>query len=322
MEDDRLAPDLAGAVVEHEREEHVVGLGLDPPRPARLDESAEQRQRRAAVGGQDVELADHVLRLALVAHDEPVSRRPAVQPEQEQVAEAPAAAGSRGRSGSSSPAGRAPAGAGPRPAAPARPRSASKPPCSDCLFVWTLAQRIPGRPETGKAEWCGFASLRQASRRPAPIQRQGHVAHADRSHGDPGHPGESPETVRPGRGGSPGIGQHHRRPGPQHPEPESRPPRSWAFIHSSDRRSRSCDWPQPMHCRVASRRIPESFGNLQALADLERIPSTAGSSRRGTAGSGHVRLIDAGHGHRMTGRRTTRIARRPSAVEPSPTPGM
>ena len=89
VEDDRLASDFARAVVEHECEQHIIRLGLDPPCLAGLDESAEHRQRRSTVGRQDVELADHVLRLALVPHDEPVSRRPAVQPEQEQIAEAP-----------------------------------------------------------------------------------------------------------------------------------------------------------------------------------------------------------------------------------------
>ena len=42
------------------------------------------------MGGQDVELLDHVLRLAAIAHHEAVARDAAVGADQEQVAEAPA----------------------------------------------------------------------------------------------------------------------------------------------------------------------------------------------------------------------------------------
>ena len=89
VEDDHVARDARGAVVEHEGEEDVVRLGLDPPGPARLDEPAEHRRRRAAERGQDVELLDHVPRLALVAHHEAVAGDAAVEADQEQVAEPP-----------------------------------------------------------------------------------------------------------------------------------------------------------------------------------------------------------------------------------------
>ena len=48
LEYDPIARDPGRAVVEHEGEEDVVGLGLDPLGPARLDEPPEHRQRGAA----------------------------------------------------------------------------------------------------------------------------------------------------------------------------------------------------------------------------------------------------------------------------------
>ena len=98
---------ISRAVVEHEGEEHVVGLGLDPTGPARLDEPSEHWQRRSAVGGNHVELPDHVLRLAAIPHHEAVARDPAIPCGSGTSPRIPGRGASRGRSGSPSPAGTA-----------------------------------------------------------------------------------------------------------------------------------------------------------------------------------------------------------------------
>ena len=82
VEEDDVGLDPLGAVVQHEREEDVVRLDLDRPGPAGLDEPAEQRERPAAMSGQDVELRDRLPRLVPDAADEPVADDPAVEPEQ------------------------------------------------------------------------------------------------------------------------------------------------------------------------------------------------------------------------------------------------
>ena len=61
VEHDPVACDRDRAVVEHEREEYIVGLGFNPSGLAGLDKVPEERESHATVRGEDVELSDHGL---------------------------------------------------------------------------------------------------------------------------------------------------------------------------------------------------------------------------------------------------------------------
>lgn len=78
---------IDGAIEEHQREQHVIGLRLDRPRTADLHQLAEERPGTVSRGATDIELFDDVLWFTRRTTDRAVSDNVAIDAAQVRIGE-------------------------------------------------------------------------------------------------------------------------------------------------------------------------------------------------------------------------------------------